>query len=519
MADMNDPYEPTERPEGAMPPADHPSTGTPPHDQQAFDDGGQQPTSGYGAPWQPASGDGEGSRQPAPYPGPDARTEQLFPASGSAHGVAPAPGTADGADPAAHEMPAFGPSTHGASAFGAAPHAAPAAGAGSHGASAAGAGPAAPARRRGPGWAGVTGLVALGMLVSSGLTLSGVVAYDQLLGPETAATSQAGSSTEEPSTARPASVSTTDTPDWGTVAEQVSPSAVAIQVATDAGAGEGTGVVLDDNGSILTNNHVVDGARSIQVTMNDGLGYTATVVGTDTTTDLAVIRLDSPPDDLQPATFADSATVEVGQPVMALGTPLGLENTVTTGIISAVDRPVTAGGEDPSGSDATYTSALQTDAAINPGNSGGPLIDAAGQVIGINSSIAGIASSTGQAGSIGLGFAIPSNTATMIAEQLKDSGSADHSFLGVTSSDGTETVGDVSYRGAQVRGVEGGSPAAEAGLREGDLITKVDDTPVGGAAALTGVVRGLPVDSSHTLTVVRDQDEQTLDVTLAGQPS
>ena len=231
-----------------------------------------------------------------------------------------------------------------------------------------------------------------------------------------------------------------------------------------------------------------------------------------------MIRLDSPPDDLQPATFADSATVVVGQPVMALGTPLGLENTVTTGIISAVDRPVTAGGEDPSGSDATYTSALQTDAAINPGNSGGPLIDAAGQVIGINSSIAGIASSTGQAGSIGLGFAIPSNTATMIAEQLKDSGSADHSFLGVTSSDGTETVGDVSYRGAQVRGVEGGSPAAEAGLREGDLITKVDDTPVGGAAALTGVVRGLPVDSSHTLTVVRDQDEQTLDVTLAGQP-
>src|SRR5690606_29759819 len=155
----------------------------------------------------------------------------------------------------------------------------------------------------------------------------------------------------------------------------------------------------------------------------------------DSTTDLAVIRMDSAPGYLQPAAFADSTTVEVGQPVMALGTPLGLRNTVTTGIVSALDRPVTASGEESDGSDTTYSSAIQTDAAINPGNSGGPLVDAAGQVIGINTAIAGIPNASGQAGSIGLGFAIPSNTATMIARQLQEDGTAEHAFLGVTSKD------------------------------------------------------------------------------------
>ncbi|GAA1489088.1 S1C family serine protease [Brachybacterium sacelli] len=376
---------------------------------------------------------------------------------------------------------------------------------------------AATSRRRGPGWGGVTGLIALGMLVSSGLTLGGVVAYDQLLTPEPTSTAQQAPETS--ADASPASVSTVDDPDWASVAEQVSPSAVAIQVSTGAGTSQGTGVVLDGDGSILTNNHVVEGARSVQVTMSDGLSYSASIVGTDADTDLAVIRLDSPPEDLQPATFADSATVAVGQPVMALGTPLGLENTVTTGIVSALDRPVTATGGDPSGSDSTYTSAIQTDAAINPGNSGGPLVDAAGQVIGINSSIAGIPNPSGQAGSIGLGFAIPANTATMIAEQLQEDGTADHSFLGVTSTDGTVTLGNVAHHGAEVVSVEPGSPAEEAGLRKGDLITAIDETDVGGAAALTGIVRGMAVGTDHTLSVVRGQDEQSLDITLASSPS
>ncbi|MGP5127033.1 trypsin-like peptidase domain-containing protein [Brachybacterium tyrofermentans] len=374
-----------------------------------------------------------------------------------------------------------------------------------------------PARAHGPGWGGVTGLVALGMLVSGGLTLGGVVAYDQFLAPQPAATSTAQAAPEE--SAHPASVSTVDDPDWATVADQVAPSAVAIQVSTGSGTSLGTGVVLDEKGTILTNNHVIDGAKEVQVTTSDGLSYAASLVGADPTTDLAVLRLDSPPDDLQPATFADSSSIAVGQPVMALGTPLGLENTVTTGIVSAVDRPVTATGEDPSGSDTTYTSAIQTDAAINPGNSGGPLVDAAGQVIGINSSIAGIPTTSGQAGSIGLGFAIPSNTATLIADQLQEDGTAEHAFVGVTSRDGSQPVGDVAYHGAEVAGIEPDSPAAAAGLREGDLITTVDDTPVGSAAALTGVVRGLPVGSDHTLTVVRDQSVQSIDITLGSQPT
>jgi len=375
----------------------------------------------------------------------------------------------------------------------------------------------ASAPRRGPGWAGVTGLVALGMLLSSGATLGGVVAYDQLLSPEPEVSSaqSAGTSTE----ARPAAAATTGTPDWAGVAAQVSPSTVAIQVATGGGSSQGTGVILDEQGSILTNNHVVDGGEEIQVTLDDGASYPASVVGTDSTTDLAVIRLDSAPEGLQPATFADSSTVTVGQPVMALGTPLGLENTVTTGIVSAVDRPVTASGEESDGSDTTYTSALQTDAAINPGNSGGPLVDAAGQVIGINTAIAGIPDASGQAGSIGLGFAIPSNTAALIAEQLEEDGTAEHAFLGVTSTDGAASTGGAMVRGAEVVSIEPGSPADGSGLEKGDLITGVDDVPVGGAAALTGVVRGLEIGTTHQLEVVRDGDVQRIEVTLGERPS
>ncbi|MGP9539531.1 trypsin-like peptidase domain-containing protein [Brachybacterium sp. AOP43-C2-M15] len=371
--------------------------------------------------------------------------------------------------------------------------------------------------RRGPGWIGVTGLVALGMLFSSGATLGGVVVYDQFLSPEPAATAQ-----ESPATsteARPAAADSSQGADWAAIAEQVSPSAVAIQVSTSGGTSQGTGVVLDEQGTILTNNHVVDGGQTVQVTTADGLSYAATIVGSDPTSDLAVIRLDSPPEGLQPATFADSSTVEVGQPVMALGTPLGLENTVTTGIVSAVDRPVTASGEEADGSDTTYSSAIQTDAAINPGNSGGPLVDAAGQVIGINTAIAGIPDASGQAGSIGLGFAIPSNTAMMIAEQLEEDGAAQHAFLGVTSQDGSASDGGGTYRGAEVVSIEPGSPAADADLRDGDLVIGVDDAPVGGAAALTGVVRGLEIGSTHQFQVVRDGTVRTVEVTLGVRPS
>ncbi|WP_394215485.1 trypsin-like peptidase domain-containing protein [Brachybacterium vulturis] len=371
--------------------------------------------------------------------------------------------------------------------------------------------------RRGPGWGGVSALVVLGMMLSSGATLGGVVVYDQFLDPDPAVSAQPG--TGSTSAAQPAAAITGEAPNWAAVADQVAPSTVAIKVATSAGTAQGTGVILDENGAILTNNHVVEGAQEIQVSISDGLSYPASVVGTDPTTDLAVIRLDSPPDGLRPATFADSSTVEVGQPVMALGTPLGLENTVTTGIISAVDRPVTAAGEQGDGSEATFTSALQTDAAINPGNSGGPLVDAAGQVIGINSAIASIPNASGQAGSIGLGFAIPASTATMIAEQLEEDGTAEHAFVGVTSTDGTASDGEATYSGAEVISIEPDSPAAESSLEEGDLIIAVDDTPVGGAAALTGVVRGLEIGSTHQFEVVRDGALQSIGITLAVRPS
>ena len=435
---------------------------------------------------------------PVPYGAEPYGTE---PYSAEPYGTAAYGASSQGAEP-------YGAEPHGAASYDTAPSAAPA--------PAAQPAPAAAAPRRGPGWGGVSALIALGMLFSSGATLGGVVVYDQLLSPQPAASSQ-----ETPSSsadARPAALSMDEAPDWAAVAEQVSPSAVAIMVSTGNGTSQGTGVILDEQGTILTNNHVVDGGQALQVTTSDGLSYSASVVGTDPSTDLAVIRLDSPPEDLQPATFADSSTVTVGQPVMALGTPLGLENTVTTGIVSAVDRPVTASGEG-EGSEATYTSALQTDAAINPGNSGGPLVDAAGQVIGINTAIAGIPNESGQAGSIGLGFAIPSNTATLIAGQLEEDGTAEHAFLGVTSADGSASQEETTYRGAEVLEVEPGSPAADAGLREKDLIIGIDDTPVGGAAALTGVVRGLASGSTHQLEVVRDGAVQNIDVTLGVRPS
>ena len=466
---------------------------------------------------------GPDAAQPAAFPVQDAPTDRLEPMgapAGTGWSADPPPSTfsapawngAPTAYPTAHPAGPGGPSGVGSpSPFG--PDLATA--------SATPAGPAVPApQRRGPGWGGVGALVVLGMVLSSGATFGGVMAYDHFLEPDPVAASQPAS--DGGTDARPASVSTGETPDWSAVAGKVSSSAVAIQVSTSGGTSQGTGVVLDEEGSVLTNNHVVDGAQAVQVTTTEGASYSATVVGTDPTTDLAVIRLDSPPDGLVPAVFADSSSVEVGQPVMALGTPLGLENTVTTGIISAVDRPVTAGGEqgEQGGqSEATYTSALQTDAAINPGNSGGPLVDAAGQVIGINTAIAGIPGASGQAGSIGLGFAIPSDTAMMIARQLQEDGTADHAFLGVTTTDGTTSSGDATHSGAEVVSIEPGGPAAGTSLREGDLITGVDDIPVGGAAALTGVVRGMEVDSTHHLEVVRDGTTQTVEVTLAQRPS
>ncbi|MFC0675817.1 S1C family serine protease [Brachybacterium hainanense] len=377
----------------------------------------------------------------------------------------------------------------------------------------------------------MVGLVLAGAVLSSGATLGGVIAYDSLLSPDPAVPGPVASSRTDQETAAVPVSSTRGGPDWEAVAAAVSPSTVAITVANSSGTAEGTGVIYAADGTIITNNHVVAGGTQIQVALTDGSIHAASIVGTDPSTDIAVIRLDSPPDDLQPAQLGDSEDVAVGEGVMAVGTPLGLENTVTTGIISAVNRPVTTAGEqnreqeqlpgmpgrssEQTSADATYTSALQTDAAINPGNSGGPLVNASGQVIGINSSIAGLATEeSGTAGSIGLGFAIPSNTAKLIADQLIEHGSAQHAFLGVTTQDGSATMDGVTSTGSKVVSVEPGSAAADAGLREGDLITEIDGVPVGGAAALTGVVRGLVVGESYPVRFLRDGEELETQVVL-----
>ncbi|MEV0892296.1 trypsin-like peptidase domain-containing protein [Promicromonospora sp. NPDC050262] len=314
----------------------------------------------------------------------------------------------------------------------------------------------------------------------------------------------------------PVKSSTVENPDWTAVTSAVQESVVSIQVESQSGGAEGSGVVLDSDGRVLTNNHVVSGAQTVQVTLSDGSVYDADIVGTDPTTDLAVVQLTDPPSDLKPAKFGDSDNVVVGEPVMALGNPLGLANTATTGIVSALDRPVTASAED--GSDQVVTNAIQIDAAVNPGNSGGPLFNASGEVIGITSSIATLSSGGGtssSSGSIGLGFAIPGNLATQIGDQLKENGTAEHAFLGVSMSDATATADGVTRRGAGVEDVVADSPAGKAGIQQGDVIVAIDGDAVNGPESLTAFVREKAAGDKSVLTIVRDGKTEEVTVTLA----
>jgi putative serine protease PepD len=252
------------------------------------------------------------------------------------------------------------------------------------------------------------------------------------------------------------------------------------------------------------------------VRTSDGTLYTATTVGTDPTSDLAVIKLQNA-QGLTPATFANSDDVQVGDVAVAIGAPLGLSNTVTDGIISATNRAVATGSDQ----EQTVIDALQTDAAINPGNSGGPLVNSAGEVVGINTAIASVASSdlpgqqSSQSGNIGVGFAIPSNTAQRIAQQIRDTGKASHALLGVSArtagaADESSAVGT----GAELAQVQPGSPAADAGLRVGDVITAVGDRMVTSSTELTAAVRSNQPGDKITLTVRRGSTSTTVDVTL-----
>ncbi|MBB2901936.1 putative serine protease PepD [Kineococcus radiotolerans] len=381
--------------------------------------------------------------------------------------------------------------------------------------------------RRSPGWFGVAGAAIASALAASALTGALVGGFDDTAGTAATTSTSSGST-------RVQGVSET-TVNWQAVVSAVAPSVVAVTVQGASGSAEGSGIVYDTAGHVVTNNHVVAGLGSgatITVTLDDGRQYEATIRGTDPATDLAVIQLTDPPADLVAATFADSDDVVAGQAVMALGNPLGLSGSATTGIVSALDRPVLTSaeeqapsqspfGQQPTTGETAATNAIQTDAAINPGNSGGALLDSSGKVIGVNSSIASLssASSSSQSGSIGLGFAIPSNEVRMIADQLVESGTAQHAWLGVSLAEqpASVTVGDVTREGAQVAAVTDGAPAAGAGVRAGDVVTAVDGRTVDGYESLTATIRGKAVGSTVELTVVRDGAEQTLRVTLAAR--
>ncbi|PZS36931.1 MAG: protease [Pseudonocardiales bacterium] len=280
------------------------------------------------------------------------------------------------------------------------------------------------------------------------------------------------------------------------VAQKVTPSVVQLRVHGAQVAAEGSGIVLSADGLILTNNHVVEPAATggrLAAVLQDGRSVPVQIVGRAPTFDLAVVRAQGV-NGLIPAQLGTSGNVRVGQEVVAVGSPLGLSGTVTSGIISALDRPVRAGGEG-SGQD-TVLDAIQTDAAINPGNSGGPLTDMQGRVIAINSAIAALGSGTGQVGSIGLGFAIPIDQARRIANELVHTGQATSAILGVTVPAGQPEDG-----AAAVQQVTPGGAAAAAGIQSGDKIIKVDDRVIDSGDALVAAIRSHSPGSQITVTI------------------
>lgn len=306
------------------------------------------------------------------------------------------------------------------------------------------------------------------------------------------------------------------------IASSALPSVVTLHVSGGGEQGTGTGFVLDRKGHILTNNHVVDPAGDsgdISITFSGGETAKAKLVGKDSGYDLAVVKVTGV-SGLKPLPLGNSDNVQVGDPVVAIGAPFDLQNTVTAGIISAKERPITAGGENGDGSDISYVDALQTDAPINPGNSGGPLVNSKAQVIGINSAIRGAGGGGtpdgAQAGSIGLGFAIPINQGKRVAEELINTGKASHPVIGVTLD--MEYTGDGAKVGAKSAdggpSVEEGGPAAKAGIRTGDIITEVDGQRVHSGEELIVKIRSHRPGDELELTLTRGGKEQTMTLVL-----
>jgi len=297
------------------------------------------------------------------------------------------------------------------------------------------------------------------------------------------------------------------------VAQRVLPSTVQVRVQNGTGAtasgATGSGFAIDNRGHIITNNHVVQVAEAegvITVIDNAGAVLRAEVVGRSPVYDLAVLKVD-PPKGLPPVALGSSHRMHVGDTVVAIGSPLGLSSTVTSGIVSALDRPVTT--NEGSADAASFIDAVQTDAAINPGNSGGPLVNLAGEVVGVNSAIATTGGAfSGQAGNIGVGFAIPMEQVRITANQILRTGRAQYPVIGASVD-----VGE-SRSGAKVTIVPGDSPAADAGIRKGDRIVAVDGTRVNDGIGLIVAIRSHRPGDRITLTLVRSGREQSVDVTL-----
>jgi putative serine protease PepD len=366
-----------------------------------------------------------------------------------------------------------------------------------------------PAARRRPGWGPLVGTVAAAALLAGGIGGVGgaYLANSGVLG--------VGRSNYQAPKPGPAAQSR-PSGSVASIAATALPSVVTIKVATDNGSATGSGWAFDDQGHIVTNNHVVEGASNgtVDLVLSNGRHVEATVVGKDSSYDLAALKVTGV--DLAPLPIGSSADLVVGDPVIAVGAPLGLQSTVTTGIVSALNRPVSAGN----GQSTSFINAIQTDAAINPGNSGGPLLNMEGQVVGVNSAIARVpgASSTEQGGNIGLGFAIPSDQVRRTVEQLIRYGKAEHPVIGVRL--------DTQYDGEGVKiassgdqPVTPGGPADKAGLKAGDVIIAFDGRPMTDPDELVVAIRSKAVGDEVTLKVRRGTREFDARMTLQKAPS
>ena len=307
------------------------------------------------------------------------------------------------------------------------------------------------------------------------------------------------------------------------IVRRESPAVVLIEAGSDSGGGLGSGFLIDRDGHILTNAHVVDDSDDITVTFSDGTEEKASVLGLDKSTDLAVLKIGSVPKGVRPVPLGSSSGLVVGQEVVAIGNPYGLERTATTGIISALERTI----ESPNGF--TIQNTIQTDAAINQGNSGGPLFDRAGRVIGMNSQIA-----SRDGGNVGLGFAVPIDTITPIARSVIDGGEPEHAWIGITGRDLTPAMAKAldleGRRGVVIAGLEEDGPAAKGGLkaadgaearvpRGGDLIIAINGRPVQDMADVSRAIASRRVGESITVTVLRDGQEKTVTLRLEDRPA